>query len=159
MKKLILLFILFFTVNSLISQKRNSQFLKTSIFDNIDVRNIGPAKVSGRITKVVKDYTDKNTWYVTTASGNIWKTENNGTTWLPIFEHYGSYSIGTITIDPKNPKIIWVGTGENNSQRSVGFGDGIYKSVDSGKSWKNMGLKTSEHIAKIIVDPEESHNI
>ena len=101
MKKLILLFILFFTVNSLISQKRNSQFLKTSIFDNIDVRNIGPAKVSGRIRKVVKDYTDKNTWYVTTASGNIWKTENNGTTWLPIFENYGSYSIGTITIDPK----------------------------------------------------------
>ena len=161
MKTAILILSLLFSFYSidLFSQKRNIKTISTSLFENISVRNIGPAKVSGRITKVVKDYTDKNTWYVTTASGNIWKTENNGTTWLPIFENYGSYSIGTITIDPKNPKIIWVGTGENNSQRSVGFGDGIYKSVDGGNSWKNMGLKTSEHIAKIIVDPEDSDNI
>ena len=161
MKTAILILSLLFSFYSidLFSQKRNTKPISTSLFENISVRNIGPAKVSGRITKVVKDYTDKNTWYVTTASGNIWKTENNGTTWLPIFENYGSYSIGTITIDPKNPKIIWVGTGENNSQRSVGFGDGIYKSVDGGNSWKNMGLKTSEHIAKIIVDPEDSDNI
>ena len=128
MKTAILILSILFSFYSidLFSQKRNTKPISNSLFENINLRNIGPAKVSGRITKVVKDYTDKNTWYVTTASGNIWKTENNGTTWLPIFEHYGSYSIGTITIDPKNPKIIWVGTGENNSQRSVGIGDGIY---------------------------------
>ena len=151
--------ILSFFFNETLSQRKVPETINTSLFDNIPVRNIGPAKVSGRITKVVKDYTNTSTWYVTTASGNVWKTVNSGTTWSPIFENYGSYSIGTITIDPKNPNILWLGTGENNSQRSVGFGDGIYKSVDAGTSWTHMGLKTSEHIAKIIVDPENTDNI
>ena len=161
MKKLNLLFtlglsLLFF---DLFSQKKGQEKINTSIFDNIPVRNIGPAKVSGRITKVIKDYSNTSTWYVTTASGNVWKTTNSGTTWIPIFEHYGSYSIGTISMDPRNPKILWLGTGENNSQRSVGFGDGIYKSIDAGNTWTHMGLKTSEHIAKIIIDPDNSDNI
>ena len=151
--------ILSFLIFDLSAQKKGSQIMQTSLFDNIPVRNIGPAKVSGRITKVVKDYSNTSTWYVTTASGNVWKTENSGTTWIPIFEHYGSYSIGTITMDPKNPKVLWLGTGENNSQRSVGFGDGIYKSIDAGNTWVHMGLKTSEHIAKIIIDPQNSDNI
>ena len=141
------------------SQINNSKELKTTLFDKIEVRNIGPAKVSGRITKVIKDYSNTSTWYVTTASGNVWKTVNSGTTWKPIFEHYGSYSIGTITMDPVNPNVLWLGTGENNSQRSVGYGDGIYKSIDAGNSWTHMGLKTSEHIAKIIIDPENTDNI
>ena len=157
---LLILILSFYLFNyDLISQKNNYQTSKASIFENINVRNIGPAKVSGRITKVIKDYTNSNIWYVTTASGNVWKTLNSGTTWIPIFEHYGSYSIGTINMDPKNPNILWLGTGENNSQRSVGFGDGIYKSIDGGKTWENMGLKTSEHIAKIIIDPSDSDNI
>lgn len=143
----------------LVSQKRNQQPFNTSIFDNIEVRNIGPAKVSGRITKVVKDYSNSSIWYVTTASGNVWKTQNSGTTWIPIFDVYGSYSIGTISMDPNNPNVLWLGTGENNSQRSVGFGDGVYKSIDAGKTWKNVGLKKSEHIAKIIIDPNNSDNI
>lgn len=141
------------------SQRYNSKELKTTLFDKIEVRNIGPAKVSGRITKVIKDYSNTSTWYVSTASGNVWKTVNSGTTWKPIFEHYGSYSIGTITMDPVNPNVLWLGTGENNSQRSVGYGDGIYKSIDAGNSWTHMGLKTSEHIAKIIIDPENTDNI
>ena len=157
---LLILILSFYLFNyDLISQKNNYQTSKASIFENINVRNIGPAKVSGRITKVIKDYTNSNIWYVTTASGNVWKTLNSGTTWIPIFEHYGSYSIGTISMDPKNPNILWLGTGENNSQRSVGFGDGIYKRINGGKTWKNMGLKTSEHIAKIIIDPNDSDNI
>ena len=151
--------ILAFLIFDLSAQKKGSQVMQTSLFDNIPVRNIGPAKVSGRITKVIKDYSNTSTWYVTTASGNVWKTENSGTTWIPIFEHYGSYSIGTITMDPRNPKVLWLGTGENNSQRSVGFGDGIYKSIDAGNTWVHMGLKTSEHIAKIIIDPQNSDNI
>ena len=156
---LIFIIFLFFGISELFSQKKGNNLIETSLFDNFQVRNIGPAKVSGRITKVIKDYSNTSTWYVTTASGNVWKTKNSGTTWIPIFENYGSYSIGTITMDPKNPNILWLGTGENNSQRSVGFGDGIYKSVDGGNSWVNMGLKTSEHIAKIIVDPKNSKNI
>ena len=142
-----------------LSQKSNNQPFNTSIFDNIKVRNIAPAKVSGRITKVLKDYSNSSIWYVTTASGNVWKTQNAGTTWVPIFDVYGSYSIGTISMDPNNPNILWLGTGENNSQRSVGFGDGVYKTMDAGKTWENVGLKKSEHIAKIIVDPKNSDNI
>ena len=151
--------ILSFFIFNLSAQKKGNQILQTPLFDNIPVRNIGPAKVSGRITKVIKDYSNTSTWYVTTASGNVWKTVNSGTTWKPIFEHYGSYSIGTITMDPVNPNVLWLGTGENNSQRSVGFGDGIYKSIDAGNTWTHMGLKTSEHIAKIIIDPKDSDNI
>ena len=155
---LIFTILILFGVSEVFSQKKE-KIIETSLFDNFQVRNIGPAKVSGRITKVIKDYSNTSTWYVSTASGNVWKTKNSGTTWIPIFENYGSYSIGTITMDPKNPNILWLGTGENNSQRSVGFGDGIYKSIDGGNSWVNMGLKTSEHIAKIIVDPKNSENI
>ena len=155
---LIFTILIFIGVSDVFSQKKGKT-IETSLFDNFQVRNIGPAKVSGRITKVIKDYSNTSTWYVSTASGNVWKTKNSGTTWIPIFENYGSYSIGTITMDPKNPNILWLGTGENNSQRSVGFGDGIYKSIDGGNSWVNMGLKTSEHIAKIIVDPKNSENI
>ena len=151
--------ILSFFIFNLSAQKKGNQILQTPLFDNIPVRNIGPAKVSGRITKVIKDYSNTSTWYVTTASGNVWKTVNSGTTWKPIFEHYGSYSIGTITMDPVNPNVLWLGTGENNSQRSVGFGDGIYKSIDAGNTWTHMGLKTSEHIAKIIIDTKDSDNI
>tara|TARA_B000000475_G_scaffold115567_1_gene93589 strand:+ start:735 stop:1598 length:864 start_codon:yes stop_codon:yes gene_type:complete len=161
MKNLNLYLTLFLSLffNDIYSQRNASKEIQTSLFDKIDVRNIGPAKVSGRITKVIKDYSNTSTWYVTTASGNVWKTVNSGTTWKPIFEHYGSYSIGTITMDPVNPNILWLGTGENNSQRSVGYGDGIYKSIDAGNSWTHMGLKTSEHIAKIIIDPENRDNI
>jgi len=102
---------------------------------------------------MVKDPTNQSTWYVAVASGNVWKTENAGTTWDPIFENYGSFSTGSLAIDPSNPHVVWLGTGENASQRSAGFGDGIYKSLDGGKSWNNMGLRESEHIAKILIDP------
>ena len=100
MKNKCLLIILFayFVSFELISQRKDLNLIQTSLFDNIPVRNIGPAKVSGRITKVLKDYSNTSTWYVSTASGNVWKTENSGTTWKPIFEHYGSYSIGTIAM-------------------------------------------------------------
>ena len=93
-------------------------------------------------------------YYVGAASGGVWKTINDGATWTPVFEHEGSYSIGTVALDPQNPAVVWVGTGENNSQRSVGYGDGVYRSEDGGKSWKNLGLKNSEHIARILIDPE-----
>ena len=99
---------------------------------------------------------DPSTYYVGVASGGVWKTTNSAVTWTPVFDGEGSYSIGCVTIDPNNPSVVWVGTGEYNSQRSVSYGDGVYKSEDGGKSWKNMGLKSSEHIARILVDPRDS---
>jgi photosystem II stability/assembly factor-like uncharacterized protein len=131
--------------------------LTAETFSGLEFRSIGPALMSGRIGDIAIDPTDLRVWYVAVASGNVWKTTNCGTTWTPIFDHYGSYSIGCITIDPNNPLVLWLGTGENNSQRSVGYGDGVYKSLDGGKSWKNVGLKNSEHIGRILIDPRNSN--
>src|SRR5262245_30735734 len=130
--------------------------LEEGTFKGLALRSIGPAMISGRITDVAIYASAPATWYVTAASGNVWKTTNSGTTWSPIFDDQGSFSIGCVTIDPKDPLTVWIGTGENNSQRSVAYGDGVYKSTDGGKSWENAGLKTSEHVAKIVVDPRDS---
>src|ERR1051326_8622877 len=91
------------------------------------------------------------------ASGGLWKTLNDGITWQPVFDHEGSYSIGAVVLDPHDPNIVWVGTGESNSQRSVAWGDGVYRSEDGGKSWKNLGLKHSEHIGRIAIDPRDGN--
>jgi len=130
--------------------------LTSATLSGLELRNIGPALMSGRISDVTKDPNDPATWYLAVSSGGVWKTVNAGTTWTPIFDSYGSYSIGCVTLDPNNPWVVWVGTGEQNSQRSVGYGDGIYKSLDGGASFQRMGLETSEHIAKIVVDPRDS---
>lgn len=122
----------------------------------IHFRAIGPAFFSGRISDIAVDPRNKTTWYVGTASGGLWKTTNAGTTWTPIFDKEKSYSIGVVVVDPKDPNIVWVGTGENNAQRSVSYGDGVYKSIDGGRTWKNVGLKESEHIGKIVIDPRNS---
>ena len=108
--------------------------LKSSTFGGLEFRNIGPAFTSGRIADIAIHPHDQNTMYVAVGSGNVWKTVNAGTTWDPIFENYGSYSIGCITIDPGSPHIIWLGTGENVGGRHVAFGDGVYKSTDGGKT-------------------------
>ena len=125
-------------------------------FSGLKFRSVGPALTSGRIADIAVNPNNHDEYYVAVASGGVWKTTNHGNTYTPIFDGQGSYSIGCVTIDPNNEHIIWVGTGENNNQRSVAYGDGIYKSVDGGKSWKNVGLKNSEHIGNIIVHPENS---
>ena len=125
-------------------------------FAGLPLRGIGPALTSGRIIDLAIHPSAPNTWYAAVASGGVWKTTNAGTSWAPIFEGQGSFSIGCITIDPHDPLTVWVGSGENNSQRSVSYGDGVYKSTDGGKSWNNVGLKSSEHIGKIVVDPRNS---
>jgi len=130
--------------------------INAELFGNFKMRSIGPATTSGRISDIAIHPCEPTTWYVTVACGNVWKTTNAGASFEPIFDGYGSYSIGCVTIDPNNKHIVWIGTGENNSQRSVGYGDGIYKSIDGGKSFKKMGLDKSEHIGKIIVDPKNS---
>lgn len=120
------------------------------------LRGIGPSLMGGRIADIAIHPSDLSTWYVAVGSGNLWKTTNSGITWTPIFDNQSTYSIGTVSIDPNNPNVIWVGTGENVSGRHVGWGDGVYKSVDAGKTWKNMGLTQSEHIGKILIDQRNS---
>lgn len=122
-------------------------------------RCVGPALTSGRIIDIAVDHDNPYTYYAAAASGGVWKTTNNGTTYTPIFDSEASYSIGCVSIDPSDSNVIWVGSGENNNQRSVAYGDGVYKSKDGGATWSNMGLKTSEHIAKVIVHPDNSDKI
>ena len=134
----------------------NAQKEPENPFNGLEFRNIGPAMTSGRIADIAIHPENENIWYVAVGSGGVWKTMNSGTTWTPLFDKEKVYSIGCVTIDPKTPHTIWVGTGENVGGRHVGFGDGIYVSHDDGKTWKNMGLPNSEHISKIIVHPENS---
>jgi photosystem II stability/assembly factor-like uncharacterized protein len=128
-------------------------------FSNLKFRSIGPAVTSGRIADFAVNPANTSEYYVATAAGGVWKTTNHGVTFQPVFDAQGSYSIGCVTIDPNNSNVVWVGSGENNNQRSVSYGDGVYKSEDGGKTWKNMGLKNSEHISEIIVDPTNSNII
>jgi photosystem II stability/assembly factor-like uncharacterized protein len=130
--------------------------LLSSTFSGLTFRSIGPAWASGRISDFAVNPENHSEIYVGVAAGNIWKTVNNGTTWSPIFDSYSAYSIGCLSIDPNNPFVIWTGTGENNHQRQLGYGDGVYKSEDGGSSWKNMGLKNSRQIGMIAIDPRNS---
>jgi photosystem II stability/assembly factor-like uncharacterized protein len=125
-------------------------------FSGLKFRLIGPAVASGRVMSIAVNPKNKFEYYVGVASGGVWKTVNDGTTWTPVFDTEGSYSIGWVTVDPNNPSVAWVGSGESNSQRSVGYGDGIYRSDDGGKSWNNLGLKKSEHIGRMVIDPRDS---
>lgn len=125
----------------------------------LQLRTLGPAFMGGRIADIEVHPRNPSTWYVAVGSGGVWKTINSGTTWQPIFDGQAVYSIGDVAIDPHNPEIIWVGTGENVSGRHVAWGDGVYKSLDGGQSWNHMGLKKSEHIGKILIDPRNSNTI
>ncbi len=133
--------------------------LNAGTFGAISARSIGPALMSGRIADIAVNPRNPSEFYVAVASGNVWKTTNHGTTFSPIFDGYGSFSIGCVTIDPSNDNTVWVGSGENNSQRSVSFGDGVYVSRDGGKSFKNVGLGESEHIGMIKVDPRDPNTV
>lgn len=158
MKRIVLLLsVLFLLVNILSAQQETASSPYADLdFSAMKLRNIGPAFASGRIADIAIHPEDDNVWYVAVGSGGVWKTDNAGVTWMPIFDQQSSYSIGCVTIDPSDPSIIWVGTGENVGGRHVGFGDGLYKSSDSGKTWKNVGLKDSEHISEVIVHPDNS---
>lgn len=147
----------FFLLFNLSTQGQNTAVeLKSELLEGLKLRGIGPAFMSGRIADLAIDPTNENLWYVAAGSGGVWKTTNAGTTFKPIFDNQAVFSIGCVTIDPNNPHVIWVGTGENVGGRHVGFGDGIYRSINGGETWENMGLKKSEHISKIIVHPENS---
>jgi len=164
MNKILTLFsvsLILFTSHLSLAQRRRSapapvKPIESKLFDSLQFRSIGPAFMSGRIADLAIDPTNENIWYVAVGSGGVWKTVNAGTTFKPIFDDQPVYSIGCVTLDPNNPYTVWVGTGENVGGRHAGFGDGIYRSLDGGESWENMGLKNSEHISRIIVHPENS---
>ncbi len=141
------------------SDSMKDKLMSAKTFAGLKLRSIGPALMSGRIGDFAVNPKDPSHYFVAVCSGGVWKTTNAGTTWTPVFDKQGSYSIGCVTMDPKNPNVVWVGTGENNSQRSVGFGDGIYRTRDGGKNWDNMGLKESEHIGMILIDPRDSDTV
>lgn len=148
--------ILIFLAFSMTGFAQDQSTVATTNYNALELRNVSTGFASGRIADIDIHPDNENVWYVAVGSGGVWKTENAGVTWTPIFDDQPSYSIGSVTIDPNNPAIIWVGTGENVGGRHVGYGDGVYKSMDGGKTWKNMGLMQSEHISKVVVHPENS---
>ena len=141
------------------TEDKPAPLFDASTVGSIQFRSIGPALTSGRVADIVVHPDNNDKWYVAAASGGIWYTENHGTTFNPIFDGYGSFSIACVKLAPSNPNTLWVGTGENNNQRSVAYGDGVYKSVDGGKSFTNMGLKNSEHIGNIIIHPTDENTL
>lgn len=163
MKPIVLSFLsvfLFLPLQTLEAQKRKNkkttESTPTVSLEAFNLRNVGPAFLSGRIADIKTHPENESVWYVATGSSGVWKTVNAGTTWTPIFDDQPSYSTGCITLDPSNPDVVWVGTGENVGGRHVAYGDGIYRSDNGGTTWKNMGLKKSEHISEIIVHPDNS---
>jgi hypothetical protein len=164
MKKLYQIILLFLLTLSVLlaaqdKDKKGTALTDPSTYQGLRFRNVGPALMSGRISDIAIHPQDKSTWYIAVGSGGVWKTVNAGTTWTPVFDAQPVYSIGCVTIDPNNPDNIWVGTGENVSGRHVGWGDGIYLSRNGGRTWENKGLKKSQHISKILIDPRDSRII
>jgi photosystem II stability/assembly factor-like uncharacterized protein len=136
-----------------------AQSIPGDTFAGLRARSIGPAVTSGRVMTIAVNPANHAEFYVGAASGGVWKTVNGGASFQPVFDTQGSFSIGWVAIDPKRPSIVWVGTGERNSQRSVAYGDGVYKSEDGGRSWANVGLKSSEHIGRVVIDPKDSDTV
>ncbi len=125
----------------------------------LELRPIGPAVMGGRIADIAVHPDKPSTWYIGVGSGNVWKTDNAGVSFTPVFDDKPSYSIGDVAIDPSHPDVIWVGTGENVSGRHVAWGDGVYRSLNGGETWDHMGLPHSEHIGKILIDPRDSRRV
>ena len=120
---------------------------------NFKLRNIGPAGMSGRITSIDVVNTNQDTWYVGAASGGVWKTTNAGASWSSVFDEQPTLNIGSIAIQQNNPSVVWVGTGEGNPRNSLNLGQGIFKSMDGGRSWRKMGLEKTYAIHRILIDP------
>jgi len=125
----------------------------TDKFKSLEFREIGPAVMGGRIDDFAVVESNSKIVYVGTASGGVWKTTNNGTTWDPVFDKEGVSTVGDIAIAPSDPSVVWVGSGEPNNRQSSSWGDGAYKSIDGGKTWKNMGLEKTHHIGRIVIHP------
>src|SRR5512147_646549 len=126
-------------------------------FDKLHFRSIGPAIMSGRIADIAVYEKNTSIWYVGAAHGGVWKTTSNGAVLTPIFEDHGLMSIGDVTVSQTNPDIVWVGTGESNNRQSTSWGDGVWKSTDGGRTYTNVGLRTSRHVNRIVIDPRDNN--
>lgn len=153
---IVFMLFMFIPGNSILAQEDNADTLtlKHTSLSALSFRSIGPAITGGRIVALAVNPENTCEYFVGSGHGSLWKTSNCGTTFQPVFDGQKSYSIGAVTLDPTNPNVVWVGTGENNAQSNVIPGDGVYKSMDGGKTWANKGLKKSEHIGGIVVHPE-----
>lgn len=157
MKRFFIAFIFILLTFSLVAQKEETKDkLNSSTFSGLKFRSIGPAWNSGRISDFAVNPNNKSEYYVATASGHLWKTTNDGTTWNAIADTL-PYSLGVVKLDPTNANVVWVGSGENNHQRALGYGTGVYKSTDGGQNWAFMGLKDSRQIGGICIDPRNSN--
>jgi photosystem II stability/assembly factor-like uncharacterized protein len=163
MKKLIatlsFLFVLLLSVVTAAQKNSELDSLKNISLTGLSFRSIGPAVTGGRVIGLAVNPFNQSEYYVASGHGSLWKTTNSGITFSPVFDGNKSYAIGSVEIDPTNPNVVWVGTGENKNQNNVIYGDGIYKSEDGGKSWKNMGIGNSEHIGGIAIDPKNSTTV
>ena len=139
--------------------ERPSDPMSSPTFGGLRLRSIGPAVVGGRVIAFAVDPNERGKFFIAVASGGVWKTVNAGTTWTPVFDNYGAFSIGAVALDQKDTNVVWVGTGERNSQRSVGYGDGVYKSEDGGRTFRKVGLEKSEHIGRIAIDPRDGKTV
>ncbi|MES2893123.1 MAG: hypothetical protein V4725_13955 [Bacteroidota bacterium] len=137
----------------------NAQKITTEHFRNFKPRNIGPAGMSGRVTAVDALHTNPDLIYLGTASGGVWKTENGGSSWNPVFDEQPILNIGAVALQQSNPAVVWAGTGEGNPRNSINLGEGIYKSLDAGKTWKLMGLEKTRNIHRIIIDPDNPNTV
>lgn len=137
----------------------NAQKISLDLFKNLKPRNIGPAGMSGRITTIDAVVLNPNIIYVGAASGGVWKTENSGESWSPVFDDQPIQNIGAIAIQQSNPSVLWLGTGEGNPRNSLNLGAGIYKSLDAGKTWKKMGLEKTICIHRIVIDPTNPNTV
>ncbi len=137
----------------------NAQKISTLQFKNLKPRSIGPAGMSGRVTAIDALHSNPDLIYLGTASGGVWKTENGGSSWQPVFDSLSNLNIGAVAIQQSNPSVLWVGTGEGNPRNSINLGCGIFKSLDAGKSWKLMGLEKTKNIHRIIIDPNDPNTV
>src|SRR5580692_10969253 len=145
------------TITAAFSLALWSADVNSTLFERLQYRSIGPASMGGRITDVEGVAGRPELVYVATASGGLFKTTNAGTTWTPIFDRESTISIGNIAIDPQNPDVVWLGAGEANARNSVSFGDGVYRTLDGGKTWRNLGLRDTHHISRVVINPLNSN--
>ena len=129
------------------------------VFKNWKPRNVGPASMSGRVTSIDVEVANPNNIWIGAASGGVWKTNNSGVSWTPVFDEQPILNIGAVAIQQSNPSVVWVGTGEGNPRNSISIGEGIYKTMDAGRTWKRMGLEQTRNIHRVIIDPTNPNTV